>query len=441
MGRARIAFWPLAVSVAGGCGGAPSGMPASVDDGATTATIAEVTTFERDGLRVLWNGPVERGPVGEEEGFAAGNHDELYALWAAIGMARQSPRVDFSREVVFALAAPGGVCPNELTHVSVDRSGVVRVSGPPWTGSCVDVLTRTAAVVALPRRLLGGSGAKVTVVWSDHRAAFQFGVPSAPAAEALPDASAAMRATALQGEASPESRAMEATLPPRGHMAVTRLVNGAEVWLVHHRDGSVDVLSAAVPTRDANFFLQRVERDDALFVAPAWDRESGRFRGGYDARGHNVHGWAPMQRYDYVRSSGDRVRVLGSSEIAPPSPILPPEAAPILDAPTAAYEHAQRRLFTEFAAIPDGNVELLATDVVWGLSGKPRLCRAPALAVTSETFPGCPDGAPIVAGSVATESSAVLVLEGPVLVRRRGPRLAEVIVTGRPSARVIGSSR
>lgn len=456
MGRAGVALWSMAVSAGVGCGSATSGTLVLEGDDAKAVTVAEVTTFERDGLRVLWNGQVERGSVGELEGFVAGDREELERLWEASGMARQSPRVDFSREVVFAFAAPGGVCPRELTHASLEKDGVLRISGPPWGGACVDLLTRVATVVAVPRRLLG-EHEKVTVVWSEPQSAgFEFSVPCAPAAEtsssalptdvALRDEAASLKTMPLQsvplqaassGATPLEPIWLEATLPARGHMALTRLANGMEVWVVHHHDGSLDVLSAAVTTRGANFFLQRVERDDALYVAPTWLRESGRFSGGYDARGQNVHGWEPMQRHRYVRSSDDRVRVSGASNVAPLQPILPPETAPILDGPATAYEHDQRRVFTEFGAIPLGNVELLAIDVVWGLSGQPRLCRAPA-STSSETFAGCAASAPIVAGSIASEHSAVLVLEGPVLVRKRGPRLAEVIVTGRPSARVIG---
>jgi hypothetical protein len=232
----------------------------------------------------------------------------------------------------------------------------------------------------------------------------------------------------------------EVPLPKRGHMALARLPNGTEVWLVHHRDGDVDVLSAAVATRDTNFFQTRVDHEGALFVAPAWDRERGRFLGGYDARGQNVHGWAPMQRYSYVRSGDDRVRVGGASVSVEPRPILSSSAAPILDGSAMAYEHAERRVLSEFTDIPEGHLELLATDVVWGRSGPARLCRAPAPTSAGAPFSGCAASAPVVAGSIANERRAVLVLEGPVLVRRRGPRLADVVVTGRSSTRVVGSS-
>ncbi len=47
----------------------------------------------------------------------------------------------------------------------------------------------------------------------------------------------------------------------------------------------------------------------------------------------------------------------------------------------------------------------------------------------------------LVASSTANERRAVLVLEGPVLVQRLQPRLADLIVAGHRSMRVIGSSR
>jgi len=74
-------------------------------------------------------------------------------------------------------------------------------------------------------------------------------------------------------------------------------------------------------------------------------------------RGRNVHGWASMHRYRYAPSGVGRVGVLGPSAPAPSGPILPPEAAPSLDGPAAAYAYAGRRLLTDFSSIGQGDLE------------------------------------------------------------------------------------
>jgi len=432
MVRRYLAVSSILAGLLGGCGGAGSGTRVAVAPPAAAPIVAEVTTFEAGGLRVLWNGPVQRGAIEEIRGLSAEDPSELDALWETTGMLGPPPRVDFSREVVFAFPGPGGVCPRAISHASLDRAGVLRFSGPPWSGSCVDLLTRVATVVAVPRRLLGSEARNVTIAL-DSETAFRFRAPVQPA-----EPNADSRSPVREIDA-PAVSLGDVPVPERGQMKLSCLANGTEVWVVHHRDGELDILSAVVATRDTNFFELRAHIEDALLVAPAWDREEGRFRGGYDAHGRNVHGWAPMQRYRYVPSGAGRVGVVGPSAPTPNDPILPPEAAPSLDGPAAPYTRVGRRLLTEFSNIREGDLELLSVDVVWGLSGRARLCRAPAGASGGRRFSGCKESDPIVASSLDRERRAVLVLEGPLLVQRLGPRQAEVIVSGAPNLRVVGA--
>jgi len=220
----------------------------------------------------------------------------------------------------------------------------------------------------------------------------------------------------------------EVTLPARGQMALATLADGTDVWVVHHQNGDRCVLSASVAVRDTNYSRM----DPALDVTPTWDARSGRFLGGYDAYGRNVHGWAPLVAYHFMPLGADTLQVDGLAPIAP-GPIQAAAAAPVLQGRPRAY--LDRSPVADFDEIQSGHVALLQADVVWGMSGPARLCTAPPAATAS--FAGCAESAPAVEGSPVLTRAGVLVLNGPVLVRRKGPKLAHVTLSGQHQTRVL----
>ena len=393
-----------------GCGGAGRGTLVALPTATAGGALAQATTSEADGLRVLWHGPT-RGRVDAAEAWSAASPSELEDLWQAAGRPPPAPRVDFRNYVVFGIARGGGVCPDEITGARREAGGLLSLQSEPLQHSCVDLLTRVAEVVAVPRRLLDE---QITLVSVTGRLAFQFRIQHAARTEGEPN-------VPLAEPSSPAPLQLgEVALPERGHMALATLSDGTEVWVVHHANGDLGVLSASVAVRDTNYF----EIEPELDVAPAWDASSGRFRGGYDAYGRNVHGWTPLTAYHFTASDAHTLRVDGLARTAPGA-IEPATAAPEL-AGTRSVAYADRSPRDDFAGIPLGRVEALQADVVWGTSGPARLCRAPSSAAGG--FTGCAEGAPAVEGSPARVRSSVLVLEGPVMVRRQGFQLARVTI-------------
>lgn len=402
------------------CGGATRGsltpLPVS---GASAESLVEVTTSEADGLRVLWHGATqgESGSIHEQKAWVAANSSQLDDLWQAAGRPAPAPRVDFQRYVVFGIVQGGGVCPKEITGARGEAGSVLRLVGTYLQQSCVDLLTRVAEVVAVPRRLLPR---QLTLVSVSESVAFEFDVPDAPELQpSEPPAEAPTLARVPLGQVA---------VPQRGHLALATLSDGTDVWVVQHANGERCVLSASVAVRDTSY--SRMDR--ALDVTTAWDASSGRFLGGYDAYGRNVHGWAPLVTYHFTPLDADTLRVDGLAPMAP-GPIQPAAAAPVLEGPPRAY--LDRSPVARLDDIAPAHVALLQADVVWGTSGPARLCQAPAAAVGR--FAGCAETAPVVEGSPALERAAVLVLEGPVLVRRKGPQLAHVTLIGQHVTRVL----
>lgn len=454
------------------CGGATRGTLTAFPPEPPTSSPT-LTTSDAPGLRVLWNGSTTGrvGPQDPDEGWAAGNQAQFEDLWKAAGVRLPAPRVDFTSEVVFGVSGPGGVCPSEIIGMRLEPGGVLRLMHAPPDGvACVDVLTRVAVIVAVPRTAVGST---VTLAPTPSHRGMQFavppaadagaraaesGAPNAPSAVGLGTSQAEHGAAGTSAESGPQraigdagtsaeagpqraigdaepsiggdsQRALgEVTVPERGHLVLVRVADGSEVWVVHHRDGRIDVLCSTVAARDTNYYDLRTPLAHALRVAPAWDPRRGRFHGGYDAHGRNVHGWPPLCRHRFTRVGPDRIRIEGA--IANDTgPIQPATAAPVLDGPAAPYR--DRPVVEQFDRIPPGHVEVLAADVVWGRSGPARLCRAPVSEPARSQFTGCAEEAPRVASSDSGTRSVVVISKGPVVVRRLGAALAEVVLIGR----------
>jgi len=128
--------------------------------------------------------------------------------------------------------------------------------------------------------------------------------------------------------------------------------------------------------------------------------------------------------------------------VATSGPIQSADRALKLDVPAMAYTTLEPA--PDFDHIADGHMALLEADVVYGVSGPPRLCRAPKVDAPSGRFNGCSESSPVVAGSPARRSCRpasacrnVFVHEGPVVVRRIGPALAQVVLVKPSYGRVL----
>jgi hypothetical protein len=170
--KSRFAFC-AAVAVIGSSGcteglrGAPMEMPA-----ATGKPVVTVTTNERQGLRVLWNGPAP-GMQMKWRAWVAGNQEEFEAVWKdAVGLT--PPRVDFTKYVVFAAAGEGGVCNPKIVSIHAEESGrlVLHYEHETEFMTCLDLAVHIARVVAVPRRIF-----PTTVVFLEG---YAFEVPEVP---------------------------------------------------------------------------------------------------------------------------------------------------------------------------------------------------------------------------------------------------------------------
>jgi hypothetical protein len=153
-----------------GLRGVPMEMPR-----ATGNPVATATTSEREGLRVLWNGGT-RGTQMKWTTWVAGNPEEFEAVWnAAVGTS--PPPVDFTKYVVFAAAGAGNPCdPPIIVSIDAEASGKLifhyEREGKYKLTTCIQVGTRIARVVAVPRRIF-----PTTVVFLGG---YAFEVPEVP---------------------------------------------------------------------------------------------------------------------------------------------------------------------------------------------------------------------------------------------------------------------
>ena len=250
--RRRAGICLALVALLVGCSAARKGMRVEHDSIAKSdGVVGRARTTEPDGLRVLWNGQV-LGHDFKQRGFIAGNRRQFAALWRKVHPPRDEPAVDLSKYVVLAVVGMGSICPTEVMGVRVDAQDVlrlehirVRAPNPSVTyTACSDVGVRRALVLAVPRTLLSSS---VTFVEEE---AFEFSVPKPgePAAEHQDPT------RAQTGLSVPRGESVE--LPVRGSITLRTLSNGAQVWVAHQRDGSVNVLSSLISRRD---ILDRIQ--------------------------------------------------------------------------------------------------------------------------------------------------------------------------------------
>jgi hypothetical protein len=351
----------------------------------------------------------------------ANDPEQLVALWKETRPLAPLPRVDFARYVVFGLSHQGSYCPLEISGVSADSSGVIRLYAEDEAILCVDVGTRVSLVVAVPRRLLK---ARALLVAPDFHDAYEFSVPPAPSQAA--SASGASRSVPAQ-----PSHLEAVPLPARGHLALVTLRGGSQVWVAHEADGSLGVVSAV--TSIARWSLERLP--EYLLVPVSWQTALGRFQGGWDSQGHSVHGFAPLTpRYWQLDARG---ALWVGDPIEPlPGPIRARRLAPQLDGPSRAYQAPQRGAW---ATLRDGEAALVDWDLVSSPATGVRLCAAPKAAESAGGFRGCAPNAPEVMGAPKRPAGRLFALDGPFVVRRVGV-LAEVIISNSvPQMRIFAS--
>ncbi len=408
--RVRTSYFFSLVMLA--CSGLRGGAtrPLPVRLALSEVTVAEARTDEADGLRVLWNAAT-RGRDLDCKAWTANSPEELDALWDEAGPPEPVPSVDFSRYVVFGLARGGSYCQREISSAVAERSGTLRLRAEDETIICPDVLVRVALVVAVPRRLLNNP---VLLVAPELDRAFEFDVRDAT------------RTTSPQRRTSPaisvssnaERRLEMVPRPARGHLALRTLRSGEQVWVAHESDGSLSVVSAV--TSIGRWPLEGLP--DYLQVPVEWRADIGRFNGGWDWQGHNVHGFAPLRPHQFIVDEHGSLWV--GDLLAPvPGPVRPRRLAPELDGSPHAYETSK---ISSWSALRDGEVALVELDLVSSPSAGVRLCSAPKTRQSSN-FHGCPREAPVVAGSPEHPAAPPFALSGPFVVRRSGTS-AEVIL-------------
>ena len=391
-----------------GCASLPTGVPRPLP-ATETREAARASTAQVDGLRVLWNA-VAIGRASEQT-WVANDPAELAVLWREAGPSVEMPTVDFTRYVVLGLSHWGSYCQPEISSVSVERSGVVRLNTERDTSICMDVAVRVSLVIALPRRLLKPS---ILLVAPGYRHAFEFSVPTAsPSADEreLPEPRASATA-APQLEPVP--------LPPVGHLALATMHDGSEVWVAHEANGAVSVVAAVASLRP--WLLSGFP--DYLESAVQWSPELGRFQGGWDWRGHSVHGFSPLTPHRFQLDARGQLWV-GAPIEALPAPIRPRKDAPQLDGRARAYTTLRRSTWRD---LHEGEFALVDLDLVSLPALGVTLCKVPKQTTSSTRFRNCPRDAPRVLGAPDHPRAPAFVLYGPFVVRRVG-NAARVVVT------------
>ena len=380
---------------------------------ASAGTVARATTSDPGGLIVLWHDAVG-GYNWRSRAFLATSPSELRHLWRKVGATSDVPAIDFRHYVVFGALHQGRACLNEVTTVEAEPGGLLRVRGRTLYENCVDSAHLVAQVIAVPRRLLERRVVLAPLDWDE---AFAFRIPrrvprSSERVETEGVTAAERSPTAI---APPPPGTQRLALPRRGYIALTTLEDGSELWVAHHRDGSVVVVPTSLPDGTGMSFPLSYRSD------------LGRFGSDHDARGHSVHGRAPLDAYQITRLDENHVR-LGPLAPVPRGLIQPREEAPELAGPSVPYSELKPR--PTFETIPDGHVGLVDLDVVFGNGGPARLCRVPRSRKLQDHFPGCPASAPAVLGSRTVPRGVLSVFGGPVVVRRQGNEATLAIPRG-----------
>lgn len=231
---------------------------------------------------------------------------------------------------------------------------------------------------------------------------------------------------ARAGQTVPRGEAVE--IPERGKISLRSLSNGTAVWVVHHADGSLNVLASVVLAKHA----PRTELPPFVWQTISYSPDQGRFVGGYDARGKSVHGWAPIQAFSWTRIDEHQL-ALGRAVATVPAPVQAADAAPSLDGPARAYAGLPTQ---DWASVTDGRIALLDADLVVRDQGVAELCQAPDPSAPLKFFAECPAGSPWVLGSPSNKPPHMRahVLYGPLVVQRHR-QAASVILTAPPRMR------
>lgn len=392
-----------------GCGSAIRGVRLSGTP-LPDSPVATATTSEPGGVRVL---ALKGGVPPGEPALLASSSAELVALWSDMGLDGAPPAVDFSTHIVIATQFESGVYQDEVLGARIDRHGVLMLDEKRSNSfeTMILALVRYAKVIAIPRRLVG---TRLTWRVSDYRdsSAYVFSVPP-PKGSPRPITALASPSLARPVIAAPLGTV---ELPAAGHLALRALADGRQVWVVHRTGGDISVVMADINA----YFID----DGAIRHAVSWNAEFGRFdaadgRGEpmqrWDARGRSVDGGPPLETLSFARVDDHRIAI-GDPAALPDGVIELRADAPVLDGDDAPYAAVEP---SEFEAIPDGQVGWVAADLVHGIDGVFRLCRA-----REWPAPGCTSTAPARVSDRATRDTTkyayVHVRYGPHAVRRRG---------------------
>jgi len=295
----------------------------------------------------------------------------------------------------------------------------VRLHAEDETMICVDLAVRESLVIALPRRALK---AQTLLVAPGYERAFEFSVPTAPVsavAEQRPCMSLQV-----------ESRLEPVPLPALGHLALASLRDGTQVWVARESNGALSVVSAVTSLERWPFS----GLPEYLQTAVQWLPEYGRFQGGWDWQGHNVHGFASLRSYHWQLDAQGQLWV-GEPVEALPGPIRPRLNAPELD--TLARAYFSPRL-SSWRDLRDGELALVELDLVSIPSLGVSLCQAPKPRVSAARFRSCPSGAPRVVGAPEHPSAPSFVIRGPFILQRAGSAARVIVYAESPEKEPLG---
>lgn len=144
-----------------------------------------------------------------------------------------------------------------------------------------------------------------------------------------------MRGLARSWNGTASGRAAEGRGGPRAIKQSWSLC-GAQIWVAHEANGSLSVVDTVASSE--RWPLQGLP--GYLWTAVQWRPEGGRFQGGRDWQGRNVHGFAPLTPRRWQLAEGKLS--VGDAVDAQPGPIRPRRCAPQLDGPARAYLSPRR---------------------------------------------------------------------------------------------------
>lgn len=352
---------------------------------------------------------------------AARDRRELQRLWKQMGLAGAPPPVDLATHVVVAFKHRDDGCLDELTALRITSQGHLVPELSTAADECELPLLATVHVAAVARVALPPAG--FVFEWQPERGASPSRTVVKLDRNALPPHPPPPPRDPPPRLTGPPAGVVD--LPAAGAVALARLDDGSEVYVVHHQDGAVSVLGA---DRPAPLFgvtgLRQVVR---------WSPRYRRFEDAFDEYGVPVFGRknAPLERYQTQPVPGEpgrlrvgrrvpgtrRLLVAPMTRTGDAKPLVPYRREPLV---TRTIEEAQR--------MPDGSRVLVDASLVFGAGEPPTLCSDRARTRHSAV---CPPGSPRPTGvQGGNNPSLLVVLGGPLLVTVARGQLAEVTLLG-----------